>query len=165
MKEVKRLNRKISVPVLLIMTLVALAFLASHAINMARQAEAAVTIYETGQGYDETRLSAWMRNGVPSRGITSGVDMQIGTFVFDSSYPTGGEAFDLSDSFKNAVLFVTFYPKQVSTTLYNFEYVPAAAGAPATGTVRAFVSSTGVEAGNGGDMSGATAIGYQAWGW
>ena len=121
------------------------------------QVYAAVTIYSTTRGV-EREISHWA-SGVPSRGINN-MRWQTGTIVFDSSYPTGGETFDLSGTFDNKVLFCIIAPQSG----FNFEYVHATASAAAAGKIYAYADSTGLEVANTTDMQTVVteyfAIGY-----
>lgn len=72
-----------------------------------------------------------------------------GTFAFDASYPTGGEAF--STTAVPSVQDVIMWPKAAGGTPYTFEYDPG-------GTMKAF--SGGTEVANGTDLSALSSVPY-----
>ena len=60
------------------------------------------------------------------------------TVVWDSSYPTGGEALDLSAIFPNEVYGGAVYADTLNDGGYECTYTRATAGAPATGMLQAW---------------------------
>lgn len=153
-----RYNRKGIAILVMVVAVIALVLFAPLLVNTQRSAQAAVTLYTVAQGYPETNLGAWSTSGIRSRGI-SGLKMQAGTVLMDSSYVTGGETLDLSGTFSNAVLVCILAPEQGHT----FEYVHGTASAPATGKIKGY-------AGDGTEVSSTTdlsffVVEYLAIGW
>lgn len=109
-----------------------------------------------------TTPSSRISNLIPGLGFGAVVQ-----FVYDNSYPTGGEVADLSGTFPSEV----YGGRVISDTLndggYKCSYVRAAAGAPATGVVQVYYGNN-----NGGadgvmvecaDMTDISAMNGQLW--
>ena len=101
----------------------------------------------------EIKIDADNPGKAPVRNIGFPLTFLTGTIDFDSSYPTGGEDFDVSDYFSKPVINVLVFPKGG----YTFEYDKD--------NKKVKVFDAGTEVIDATDLSSLTGVQYLAIGW